>query len=45
MAHHGTILSQLLKLVPRHEFKALARCHHKGRRLQQQPPAGDGDEP
>ena len=33
MAHHGTILSQLLKLVPRHEFEALARRFHKGRRL------------
>ena len=33
MAHHNTILSQLLKLVPRHEFEALARRFHKGRRL------------
>ena len=33
MAHYSTILSQLLKLVPRHEFEALARRHHKGRRL------------
>ena len=33
MAHHSTILPQLLKLAPRHEFEALARRFHKGRRL------------
>ena len=33
MAHHGTILAQLLKLAPRHEFEALAGRFHKGRRL------------
>ena len=33
MAHHSTILAQLLKLVPKHEFDALAKCFHKGRRL------------
>ena len=33
MAHHSTILSQWLKLVPRHEFEALAKRHHKGRKL------------
>ena len=32
-AHHNTILSLLLKLVPRHEFEALARRFHNGRRL------------
>ena len=32
MAHHSTILAQLLKLVSRHEFEALARCHHEGRK-------------
>lgn len=31
MAHTNTILNQLLKLVPRHEFKALANQHHSGR--------------
>mgnify|MGYP000020551152 FL=1 len=31
MAHTNTILSQLLKLVPRHEFEALANQHHSGR--------------
>ena len=31
MAHCNTILSQLLKLVPRHEFETLANAHHKGR--------------
>ncbi len=33
MAHHGTILSQLLKPVPRHEFEALAQRCHEERRL------------
>jgi hypothetical protein len=31
MAHCNTILSQILKLVPRHEFEALANRHHSGR--------------
>ena len=31
MAHCNTILSQLLKLVPRHEFESLANQHHSGR--------------
>ena len=25
MAHHNTVLSQLLKMVPRHEFESLAK--------------------
>lgn len=33
MAHHNTVFSQLLKLVPRHEFEALAKQHHQGRKL------------
>ena len=33
MAHANTIFSQLLKLLPRHEFQKLARCHHVGQRL------------
>lgn len=33
MAHHNTVFSQLLKLVPRHEFETLANQHHEGRRL------------
>ena len=33
MAHHTTVFSQLLKLVPRHEFESLARRHHRGRKL------------
>ena len=33
MAHHNTIFSQLMKLVPRHEFEALARKHHHGAKL------------
>ena len=31
MAHCNTILSQLLKLVSRHDFEALANKHHSGR--------------
>ncbi len=31
MAHCNTILSQILKLVPRHEFETLANRHHSGR--------------
>ena len=33
MAHHNTVFAQLLKLVPRHQFEALARRHHVGRRF------------
>lgn len=33
MAHHNTVFSQLLKLVPRHEFETLANQHHEGRKL------------
>ena len=33
MAHHNTIFSQLLKLVPRHEFETLTKNHHVGRKL------------
>lgn len=31
MAHNNTVFSQLLKLVSRHEFEALANQHHAGR--------------
>ena len=31
MAHCNTIFSQILKLIPRHEFEALAKQHHSGR--------------
>ena len=31
MAHCNTIFSQILKLVPRHEFETLANQHHSGR--------------
>jgi len=31
MAHNNTLLSQILKLVPRHEFESLAKQHHTGR--------------
>jgi putative transposase len=30
LGHHGTVFAQLLKLVPRHEFDALATTHHSG---------------
>lgn len=33
MAHYNTVFSQLLKLVPRHEFETLAIQHHEGRKL------------
>src|SRR5690625_7093724 len=33
MAHSSTVLAQMLKLLPRHEFEALAQQHHKGRKL------------
>ncbi len=33
MAHHNTVFSQLLKLVPRHRFEMLAKEHHVGRRF------------
>jgi len=33
MAHHDTVFSQLLKLVPRHEFETLANRHHESRKL------------
>ena len=29
--HHNTVFSQLLKLIPRHEFETLAKQHHSGR--------------
>ena len=31
MAHYNTLVSQILKLVPRHEFETLAKQHHTGR--------------
>jgi hypothetical protein len=31
MSHHSTVFSQLLKLLPRHEFETLANQHHCGR--------------
>ena len=33
MAHHSTVLGQLLKLVPRHQFETLAKRYHEGRRF------------
>jgi len=33
LAHDNTVFAQLLKWVPRHEFEALAKRHHKGQRL------------
>ncbi|MEM7518889.1 MAG: IS4 family transposase, partial [Planctomycetota bacterium] len=33
MAHYSTVFSQLLQLLPRHEFETLAREHHQGRKL------------
>ena len=31
MAHFNTVFSQLLKLIPRHEFETLAKQQHSGR--------------
>ena len=31
MVHCNTIFSQILKLIPRHEFETLANQHHQGR--------------
>jgi len=31
MAHNNTVFSQLLKLMPRHDFESLSRQHHSGR--------------
>jgi hypothetical protein len=31
MSHHNTVFSQLLKLIPRHEFETLEKQHHTGR--------------
>ena len=31
MSHNNTVFSQLLKLLPRHEFESLAKQHHSGR--------------
>jgi len=31
LSHNNTVLSQLLKLLPRHEFETLAKQHHAGR--------------
>ena len=33
MAHTNTVLSQLLKLVPRHDFEQLAQTHHCGQKF------------
>lgn len=33
MAHNSTVFSELLKLVPRHEFEAEAKKHHQGQKL------------
>jgi len=33
LAHTSTVLSQLLKLIPRHEFQGLANRHHQGQKL------------
>ena len=31
MSHHNTVIAQMLKLIPRHEFDKLANQHHTGR--------------
>ncbi|MGD9171826.1 MAG: DUF4372 domain-containing protein [Candidatus Thiodiazotropha sp.] len=29
LSHHNTVFSQLLKLIPRHEFETLAKQHRQ----------------
>ena len=31
MSHHNTVIAQMLKLIPRHEFETLANHYHRGR--------------
>ena len=31
MSHHNTVIAQMLKLIPGHEFETLANKHHTGR--------------
>ncbi len=33
MAHCGTVLSQIVRIFPRHEFQALANKHHAGQKF------------
>ena len=33
MAHNNTVFSQLLRLIPRHEFESLSKAHHEGHQL------------
>lgn len=33
MSHSSTVLAQMLKILPRHEFNRLAESHHRGRKL------------
>ena len=33
MAHSNTVLAQLLRWVPRHQFETLAKRHHRGQRF------------
>jgi putative transposase len=33
LAHRNTVFAQLLKLIPRHQFEAIAQRHHRGRKL------------
>lgn len=33
MAHHNTILRQIVAFLPKHEFDALAKKHHHGQNL------------
>ncbi len=33
MSHHNTVFSQLLKLIPRHEFESMSQAHHNGQKL------------
>ena len=33
MAHSNTVLSQIVRIFPRHEFQTLANMHHAGQKF------------
>jgi len=33
LSHHNTVFSQLLKLIPRHDFESMSPNHHCGQKL------------
>ena len=49
MAHCSTVLSQIVRIFPRHEFQALANKHHVGQKFRSfsplDPVCGPADSP